>query len=124
MLSASRSIFAMQASCSLFGYRDDAGPQEATTFFHNHNPATPYPNSRPNLGRQYVRDTTQEGMGMTKEDDRRAQEREEIAARVARFKATQDKFKREREEFFFTTLENARHTENSRRELESLPFWS
>lgn len=50
---------------------------------------------------------------MTKEDDRRAREREEIVARVASFKATQEKFRREREEFFFTTLENARHAENS-----------
>ena len=37
-----------------------------------------------------------------------AQEREEIAARVASFKATQEKFEREREEYFVTTLENAR----------------
>ena len=37
-----------------------------------------------------------------------AQEREEIAARVASFKATQAKFEREREEYFVTTLENAR----------------
>ena len=36
-------------------------------------------------------------------------EREEIAARVASFKATQEKFEREREEYFVTTLENARH---------------
>jgi hypothetical protein len=52
-------------------------------------------------------------MDMTKEDDRRAREREEIVARVASFKATQEKFRREREEFFLTTLENARHAENS-----------
>ena len=35
---------------------------------------------------------------MTEQDDRRAEEREEIATRVASFKATQEKFKREREE--------------------------
>jgi hypothetical protein len=50
------------------------------------------------------------GWGMTEQQDRRAQEREEIAARVASFKATQEKFRREREEYFFTTLENARHS--------------
>jgi len=47
---------------------------------------------------------------MTEQQDRRAQEREEIAARVASFKATQEKFRREREEYFFTTLETARHS--------------
>ena len=49
------------------------------------------------------------GMGMTELQDRLAQEREEIAARVANFKATQQRFEREREEYFVTTLENARH---------------
>ena len=44
---------------------------------------------------------------MAEEDDRRAREREEIAARVASFKATQEKFEREREAYFFTTLANA-----------------
>ncbi|MGO8911210.1 MAG: hypothetical protein ACLQDM_18080 [Bradyrhizobium sp.] len=58
------------------------------------------------------------------EQDRRAEEREEIAARVASFKATQEKFKREREEYFFTTLENARHGESSRRAFGRPPFWS
>ena len=51
------------------------------------------------------------GMGMTelldRLVDRLAQEREEIATRVANFKATQQKFEREREEYFFATLENA-----------------
>jgi chorismate mutase len=63
-------------------------------------------------------------MGMTREDDRRTQEREEIVARVASFKATQEKFKREREEYFFATLESARHNEKSRRVLKIPPFWS
>lgn len=49
---------------------------------------------------------------MTEQQDRRAREREEIATRVATFKATQERFKREREEYFSTTLENARHGEN------------
>jgi chorismate mutase len=48
-------------------------------------------------------------METTEPQDRLALEREEIAARVASFKATQEKFKREREEYFVTTLENARH---------------
>jgi hypothetical protein len=64
------------------------------------------------------------GMGMAEQQDRRASEREEIAARVAIFKATQEKFKREREEYFSTTLENARHSENSRRAFGRPPFWS
>jgi len=47
---------------------------------------------------------------MTEPRDSAALEREEIAARVANFKATQEKFQREREEYFATTLENARHS--------------
>jgi chorismate mutase len=47
------------------------------------------------------------GMGMMEPDDRLARERNEIAERVASFKATQEKFKREREEYYATTLENA-----------------
>jgi hypothetical protein len=46
-------------------------------------------------------------MGMTELQDRLAQEREEIATRVANFRATQQKFEREREEYFVTTLESA-----------------
>jgi hypothetical protein len=44
-------------------------------------------------------------MGMTERQQRIAQEREEIAARVATFKATQERFERAREEYFVTTLE-------------------
>jgi chorismate mutase len=55
--------------------------------------------------------------------DRLAREREEIAARVARFKATQEKFRRERDEYFTTTLENARDGEQSRRTLERTTAW-
>ncbi|MFY9955244.1 hypothetical protein [Bradyrhizobium sp.] len=50
---------------------------------------------------------------MTKQEERRAQEREEIATRVATFKATQQKFEREREEFFLTMMQNARKTERA-----------
>jgi hypothetical protein len=56
-------------------------------------------------------------IGMTEQQDsaalepeEAALEREEIATRVANFKATQEKFQREREEYFVTTLENARHS--------------
>jgi hypothetical protein len=54
---------------------------------------------------------------MTKQEERRAQEREEIVTRIATFKATQQKFEREREEFFLTTMQNARKTERA-------SFWS
>ena len=54
---------------------------------------------------------------MSERYDRLAREREEIAARVANFKATQEKFKREREKYFVTTMENARHSESSRHRL-------
>jgi hypothetical protein len=54
-------------------------------------------------------------MGMTEQQDRLAREREEITARVASFKATQEKFEREREEYFVTTLENARNRPERRR---------
>jgi len=57
-------------------------------------------------------------MAMTEQQERIVREREEIAARVARFKATQEKFEREREQYFMTTLENARHSSDRR------PVWS
>ena len=44
---------------------------------------------------------------MTEQPYSATQEREEIAARVASFKATQEKFEREREEYYATTLGNA-----------------
>jgi chorismate mutase len=44
---------------------------------------------------------------MDEQEDRLAREREEIAARVASFKATQEKFEREREEYYANTLGNA-----------------
>jgi hypothetical protein len=55
---------------------------------------------------------------MTEPKDSLALEREEIEARIASFKATQAKFEREREEFFVTTLQNARGKSVAR------PFWS
>jgi hypothetical protein len=53
-------------------------------------------------------------MGMTEREDRLAREREEIAMRVAAFKATQEKFERERDEYFVTTLANARRSGSER----------
>jgi hypothetical protein len=50
-------------------------------------------------------------MAMTERQERLAKEREEIAARVARFKATQEKFQRERDEFFRRTWRNIRQAE-------------
>jgi hypothetical protein len=66
--------------------------------------------------------TEVKGMGMTDSQDNAAREREEIIARLAHFKATQEKFEREREEYFVTTLENARHS-SERPPFERLPFW-
>ncbi len=59
---------------------------------------------------------------MIEPQDRLARAREEIAMRVANFKATQEKFQREREEYFVTTLENAKRSEHSRPTLEIAPF--
>lgn len=53
-----------------------------------------------------------------------ASERDEIIARIAHFKATQEKFARERDEYFFTTLDRARHSEPPRRAVERPTFWS
>jgi hypothetical protein len=54
-----------------------------------------------------VRDSKQ-GIGMIEEESerRKAREREEIVARLINFKATQQRFEREREEYFFKTLAN------------------
>ena len=57
---------------------------------------------------------------MTEEERKQGRitrERDEIAARVAAFRETQEKFKREREEYFVTTLENART-------IKPISFWS
>jgi chorismate mutase len=60
---------------------------------------------------------------MTEREDRLAREREEIAARVASFRATQEKFRREREEYCVTTLENARYGASAQRTLERTSYW-
>ncbi|WP_291861384.1 hypothetical protein [Bradyrhizobium sp.] len=46
---------------------------------------------------------------MIERQNNAAREREEIANRVARFKATQERFERERAEYFVTTLQHARN---------------
>jgi hypothetical protein len=56
------------------------------------------------------------GSLMPQQEEGRAQEREEITKRIANFKATQQKFQREREEYFLATMQNAREAER--------PFWS
>jgi chorismate mutase len=56
-------------------------------------------------------------MGMTDLQERLARERAEIAARVASFRATQEKFQREREEFVSNTWQNIRKGE-------PVPRWS
>ncbi len=128
MLSESRSIFAMPASRFLLATGKARRPQarrrsypprtssarkDFSAYSCNHNPATPLPNSRPNRGRQWTRDRIKRD-GHDRTAGQRRPEREEIAARIASFKATQEKFEREREEYFVTTLENARYSENAR----------
>jgi hypothetical protein len=63
-------------------------------------------------------------MGMNEEPDNAARERQEIVTRLASFKATQEKFEREREAYFTTTLENARHSDGPRHGLERPSLWS
>lgn len=45
---------------------------------------------------------------MTEQEERKQREREEIEARVEAFRATQEKFRREREEYAASTLKNVR----------------
>jgi len=63
---------------------------------------------------------------MTEREERRAREREEIAMRIANFKATQEKFEREREKYFVTTLANARSGSiaDARSKSKRPPFWT
>jgi hypothetical protein len=51
---------------------------------------------------------------MTEQQDQAALEREEITARVAIFRATQEKFQREREAYCSATLEAARAVRRNR----------
>jgi hypothetical protein len=69
---------------------------------------------------------SRKGMGMSQQHDTAAREREEITSRLATFRATQEKFAREREEYFIATLENARggFKQRARGGSERPPFWS
>jgi hypothetical protein len=53
------------------------------------------------------RESNKTRMAMTEKEQRLARDRAEIAARVASFRETQQKFEREREEYYVTTLANA-----------------
>ena len=67
---------------------------------------------------------SRKGMGMSEQPYDAAREREEIANRVASFKAMQEKFARERDEYFVATRENARGSHHLvRREFEPPSFW-
>jgi len=55
---------------------------------------------------------------MTEQQERRARERAEITARVATFRATQEKFERERQEYYVATLSSAWHG------FSRPPFWT
>jgi hypothetical protein len=59
---------------------------------------------------------------MTELQDGLAKERAEIAKRVAKFRATQEKFRRERDEYFAMTLGNARR-EKVIGAVKRPPFW-
>ncbi|MCL2714309.1 MAG: hypothetical protein FWD68_06940 [Alphaproteobacteria bacterium] len=48
------------------------------------------------------------GMEMAEKDSCQTSERDEIAARVAAFRDMQEKFQRERDEFFVSTMESTR----------------
>ncbi|KRR23131.1 hypothetical protein [Bradyrhizobium retamae] len=53
------------------------------------------------------RESNNKRMAMTEKEERLARDRAEIAARVASFRKTQQKFERERKEYYETTLANA-----------------
>jgi hypothetical protein len=76
---------------------------------HGHNPATMRSKSRLNRDGECARDDSSNRMGAMneKKTDWMAREREEIAVRVARFRATQKQFQKEREEYYAATLSSA-----------------
>jgi hypothetical protein len=125
----------MQASCSLVTTEKVHGPQEAGGLVHRDVASMCLAHAGITILRRDIPihapisiinapgTRLEKRMGMTEPQDRLARAREEIAIRVANFKATQEKFRREREEYFVTTLENAKHPEHSRPTLESAPFW-
>jgi len=58
---------------------------------------------------------------MTEQQERLARERAEIASRVARFKAMQEKFEREREAYYVATLSGAWDGFNRPPDLTGIP---
>lgn len=60
---------------------------------------------------------------MTEREERLARERKEITARIASFRATQERFRREREAFFASTLDDARNGERAQRSLDQTRHW-
>lgn len=63
---------------------------------------------------------------MTEQQDTATRERDEIVSRIATFKATQERFEREREEYYATTLGNAwsGFGRTVQTEFEDPPLWS
>ena len=60
-------------------------------------------------------------MGMTEHEERGPRERDEIAERVAAFRATQERFQQERDAYFATAIEAAR---SDMRKAERPSFWT
>jgi hypothetical protein len=56
--------------------------------------------------------------GMNKQQEHLAREREDIATRLAKFKATQERFTRERAEYAETTLQKAWSREQSKEQVD------
>jgi hypothetical protein len=66
------------------------------------------PHSRaPMMARRESKNQTGYGSAMTEKEERLARDRAEIAARVASFRETQQRFERARNEYCETTLTNA-----------------
>lgn len=74
---------------------------------HSHNAATVLSKSRLNRGPEWSTGQLKKDGVMKEKPDWLEREREEIAARVASFRATQKKFEKEREEYYAATLSNA-----------------
>src|SRR5262249_30869567 len=100
-----------------FHHRDFSSARRAPQSRSPLSAIAPQSRTRMNAGRENDSLGQAEGMGMTELELRLAQEREEIAARIASFRETQQRFEREREEFFVSTWQRVRG-------LRPLPFWS
>src|SRR6202030_1342018 len=85
-----------------FGYREDAQATSTTPILSTANACAnrmitilqrPVPIRAPIPFANGEGKRIKKGMGMTEQEDRLARERKEIAARIASFRATQEKFK-------------------------------